>query len=202
MSNVRALRAQHHSGHPGLHLVVSSLPGSNNFPTAVQRIITLACMIGAVAGAYYLAGGYPTQLWQPKVFVAVFGITFFLGIRHVGFKNTLNGMISGILGPIQNQDEGLQTFNARIARWSMTSAHIYALTNLAMAFSLRITELGQLTQNLAPVAVAYLYATLMGITLQTRRDRNQGRFALGEMVLPIVALVIGYFAVNYLNIRV
>lgn len=196
MSTVRAIRSSNQN--PGLHLVVTSLPGQSNFRPAAMRLFTMACFCAAIAGVQMLTGGELNQLWQSKPFFAVLGLTFMLATWHVGFRNAFTGYVGGLLGPVQARDEGLDHFYSSINRWAIVGATFYAILTMLRGLP-QATDIARLMQGMTPAVYGYLYAAFFGVILRRRSTNDKARQGMMDFVLPILCIGIAYFGLNYLN---
>lgn len=181
MSNVKAIQA-YSTRNPALKLVGSVMPGSANFPHAVFRIFSLACMLWVISAAYSFMGGNWHELWQPKGFFGMLALTFMFCTFQMGFKDTLNGFLSAFIGT-----NGHKEFNEQIGKWSMRSGHIWALMTLCHAHPSTWTDV---SACFGPIMLGYFYAVMFGWMLPCRNGKGKPQMMDG--VMPAICMFAAY----------
>lgn len=181
MSNLKAVQA-YSTRNPALRLVGSVMPGSPNFPHAVFRIFALSCMLWVISAAYGFIGGNWHELWQPKTVFGLLGLTFMLSTFTIGFRDSLMGFLGAIVG-----SSGHREFNEQIGKWSIRSAHIWALLTILHAHP---ASFGDLAQSFGPITLGYFYAVLFGLLLPCRNGK--GKPKMMDALMPAFVLFVAY----------
>lgn len=181
-TNVKAIQS-YSTRNPAMKLVGSVMPGSRNFPHAVFRIFALSCMLWVLSAAYTFMGGNWHELWQPRSFGGMLGLTFMLCTFQIGFRDTLTGFLAAILG-----SDGHKEFNEQIGKWAMRSAHIWALLTIVHSHPANLTDVGQ---SFGPIMLGYFYAVMFGLMLPCRNGK--GKLQMMDGLMPVIMLCGAYF---------